>query len=97
MPVKDKGLYAIVIPHIEGERMGGIIQIITRKIESSNIEWIGWPKSGEPLMIVQFKGGGRYAYLGVTRQRAVAASWATSTGKYINERIKPHHKVVKLR
>lgn len=96
MPVTEKGSFTVVIPRV-GERLGGIVHIVTRKIDSGNVEWIGWPKSKEPLMIVQFKGGGRYAYLGVSRQKAVAASWAASTGSYINKRIKPHFKVVKLR
>lgn len=96
MPVTDKGEVTVLIPHV-GDRMGGIVHIITRMVESGNVDWIGWPRSGEPLMIVQFKGGARYAYLGVSRQQAVAASWATSTGQYIARRIKPKFKVVKLR
>jgi hypothetical protein len=68
-----------------------------RDVTSSNVEWVAWPKSGEPAMIVEFKGGARYAYLGVSRQQVVAAAEAESVGKYINERIKPNFEVVKLR
>jgi hypothetical protein len=59
-----------------------------RLVESSNIDRIGWPVTGEPLMLVRFKSGMEYAYLGVSRQRAVAAAYATSVGRYINHRIK---------
>jgi hypothetical protein len=90
MPVTRRDSIRIVGP--EGE-----VLLHRRLIDSSNVRWIGWPASGEPLLVVEFEGGGRYAYLGVSRQRAVAASWAGSTGKYINERIKPKHKVVKLK
>lgn len=90
MPVKKDNAITVIGPD-------GSVDLIVRHIESSNVEWIGWPVSGEPLMIVEFQGGGRYAYIGVTRQQAVAASWATSTGQYIAKRIKPNFKVVKLR
>jgi hypothetical protein len=78
---------------IEGEP----VEIIIREIHSSNVEWIGWPKTGEPLMIVQYNGGGRYGYIGVSRQKAVAASYAPSTGGYLNRVIKPNYKAVRLR
>lgn len=64
---------------------------------SSNVEWLGWPVTGEPTMVVQFKSGDRYAYLGVTRQRAVAMAYAPSVGSYLNKRVKPHFTVVRLR
>jgi len=67
-----------------------------RLVDSSNVEWVAWPVTGEPTMVVKYRGGDVYAYLGVSRQRAVAVANAPSTGKYINERIKPNHKVVKL-
>lgn len=102
MPVTSKGEFTVVIPSVyesssKRARYGGIVHIVKRDIDSGNVDWIGWPKSGEPLMIVQFRGGGRYAYLGVSRQKAVAASYAPSTGGYINKVIKPKYKVVKLR
>jgi hypothetical protein len=76
---------------------GKPIELIGRKIDSGNIEQILWPKTGEPLMIVQFKSGTRYAYLGVSRQRAVACAYARSSGEFLNKRIKPNFDVVKLR
>lgn len=96
MPVIDKGEFIVVLPHV-GERYGGIVHIRTRKIDSSNVEWIGWPYSGEPLLIVQYQGGSRYGYLGVSRQRSVALANHPSTGKYINERIKGYFECVKIR
>lgn len=90
MPVTDKGWFVAVV---EGEAF----ELNTRKVSSSNVEWIGWPKSGANVMFVQFKGGGRYAYLDVSRQRAVAAAYHQSSGTYINKRIKPHHRCVPIR
>lgn len=92
MPVKDKGWFVAVVN-------GEPIEIVTRKIRSTNVDWIGWPRSGEPLMIVQFSGnyGSRYAYLGVSRQKAVAAAYAESTGVYLARKIKPHYEAVKIR
>jgi hypothetical protein len=49
------------------------------------------------MMVVEFKDGSRYAYLGVSRQRAVACAMAFSSGIYLNARVKPNFKVVKLR
>lgn len=54
---------------------------------SSHIERIGWPCSGEPLMLVQFSDGTRYGYWPVTRQQAVAAANAKSVGKFLHSRI----------
>ena len=76
---------------------GEIVKINARNVNSSNVEWIGWPQTGEPLLLVQFTGGARYAYLGVSRQKAVAVAYGRSVGESINKRIKPHHEVVKLR
>jgi hypothetical protein len=91
MPVKQK-FSNTIIPTQVGPASCRLLMI-----DSTNVEWIAWSRRGEPLMIVEFKGGGRYAYIGVSRQRAVAAAYHASTGKYINERIKPHFEVVKLR
>jgi hypothetical protein len=66
-------------------------------VTSSNVEWVAWPKSGEPLMLVKFKSGSVYGYVGVSRQRAVAAARAPSVGQYINKVIKPNFKAVKVR
>jgi hypothetical protein len=65
-----------------------------RLVESTNVERVGWDDAGN--MYVVYKGGGLYAYLGVSRQRAVAAAYARSVGRYINSRIKPTFDVVKL-
>lgn len=74
------------------------IHFRAKRVASSNIDWIAWPKSrNEPLMLVQFRGGTRYAYLGVSRQKAIATANAKSSGHYLNERIKPHYKVVQIR
>ena len=72
------------------------IQVNARAVDSSNVDSIAWPRSGEPLMIVTYKSGAVYGYLGVSRQRAVAAAYSRSTGKYINRRIKGRFKPVKL-
>jgi hypothetical protein len=91
MPVKDKGWFVVVVDNEN-------VEITTRKINSSNVDWIGWPKdSSRRMMIVQYKGGGRYGYMDVSRQNVVAAAHAPSTGKYINERIKPKFRYVKIR
>jgi hypothetical protein len=76
---------------------GTTAPIRRRPIKSSNVEWIGWPTTGEPLMVVHFKGGSRYGYLGVSRQRAIACAYAKSTGEYLAKKIKPNYRVVKLR
>lgn len=65
-------------------------------VNSSNVEYVAWPVTGEQLMIVKYKHGGVYGYLGVSRQRAVAAAYAPSVGKYIANRIKGHFKPVKI-
>jgi hypothetical protein len=76
----------------------GIVSCVVRMIESSNIKWIGWPeKGGQPLMFVEFADGARYVYIGVKRQKAVAAAYAESSGVYLNKEIKPNYEVFKLR
>lgn len=67
-----------------------------RVVDSSNVDRIGWPVTGEPLMLVHYHHGGEYGYIGVSRQRAVAAAHAESVGQYIHEKIKGHYKPVKL-
>jgi hypothetical protein len=61
--------------------------------DSSNVEAIMWLENG---MVVKFKSGSAYFYEGVSRQKAVACARASSVGRYINQKIKPHHKVVSL-
>jgi hypothetical protein len=76
---------------------GGVLTLNARVVNSSNIDVIGWPVSGESLMVVQFQDGSRYGYIGVPRQKAVACAYAKSCGKFLNERIKPYYVVAKLR
>lgn len=90
MPVTAKEQYTVLIENRP-------VKLNIRSTESSNIDWIGWPVSGEPLLVVQFSGGGRYVYLDVTRQKAVACAFSKSSGTYLNKHIKPNHDVVKLR
>jgi len=84
------------------DHKGNEIDFEIRIVASTNIDWVGWPKSGEPLMVVSFKHGGRYAYLGASRQQAVALAYAAehtkleSVGKYLNRVIKPQYEAVKL-
>jgi hypothetical protein len=78
------------------ERLQGQ-ELRLRMINSSNVHWVAWPRSGEPVMLVKFKRGYVYAYLGVTRQKAVAAAHAPSTGHYINKKIKPHYAAVQIK
>lgn len=73
---------------------------------SSNVVWVGRPRGGEPLMLVKYKTRGvapmehhksrTYGYVGVSRQRTVAAIHAESVGKYINRKIKPNHRLVEI-
>lgn len=73
-------------------------QIVWRKTpDSSNVEAVGWTKSGYGRsMFIRFKGGSVYCYLGVSRQRVVAASRATSVGKYVHKHIIPNFKALRV-
>jgi hypothetical protein len=83
---------------LNGTGLKGQIPFNARTVHSSNVEWVGWPyRRPERMMVVEFKDGSRYAYLGVSRQRAVACAMAFSSGIYLNARVKPNFKVVKLR
>jgi hypothetical protein len=62
--------------------------------ESSNVEAVGW--DSDMRLYARFKGGSVYMYVGVSRQRAVAASRAQSVGRYFNDLIKPNYKAVKI-
>lgn len=77
----------------------GVVCCKVRMIRSSNIEWVGWPRTVEqtPLLFVQFKGGSRYVYLGVTRQKAVALAYSPSTGSYFAKNIRGKYKSLKIR
>lgn len=67
-----------------------------RFVESSNVEFVAWPVTGEPLMLVRYKGGGTYGYLGVPRQKVVAAANAPSTGRYLHRHIIGKYKPVRI-
>lgn len=80
------------------DQNGNEVMVVIRQIDSSNIQWIGWPKSGEPIMFVEFTSGARYGYLGVTRQKAVAGThYPESVGSWLAKEIKPKYEVVRIR
>ena len=95
MPVKSK---VNSLPIAAGKGLGLPKHVFAnaRLVESSHIEYVAWPTTGEPLMIVKYKDGGVYGYLGVPRQKVVAAANAKSTGRYIARHIKGHYKPVKI-
>jgi hypothetical protein len=102
MPVLEKRSgYVTIDPRGEHPRD---VKVNSRIVDSSNVTSVAWLVDGETelpyndphLMIVRFKGGGTYGYIGVSRQRAVAAAYYASTGKYINDRIKPYFEAVRL-
>lgn len=78
----------------------GPIPLNIRRVQSSNISWVGWPQAAEaaPMMVVQFVDGSRYIYFGVSRQRANAVARAKSSGEYLNRKIKNQgYRVLKVR
>lgn len=69
-----------------------------RDVESSNIERVGWGTFGHSeVVLVEFKDGRAYAYIGVTRQRAVAMIRAASVGRYFARWIKGHYDYLRIR
>ena len=80
----------------EGSGLPKDVFVNARFVESSNVEWIAWPVTGEPLLIVKYKHGGVYGYLGVSRQKSVAAANAPSVGSYIHSRIKGKYRPVRI-
>jgi len=89
VPVRQKTVESV---NVDGRE----IAFNWHEIESSNVAWIGWPVTGEPLMIVQYHSGAYYGYIGVPRQKAVAAANAVSTGSYINRNIRGKYRPVRL-
>jgi len=76
----------------------GPLHLNIRRVLSSNIEWVGWPRViHDRWMVVQFKDGSRYAYFGVSRQRVVACAYAVSTGSYFQRKIRKTFRTMKLR
>lgn len=64
---------------------------------SSNVLAVGWTAPGYGTsMFVKFKGGTMYCYLGVSRQRVVAASRAKSVGKYVHEHIIGQYRAMRV-
>lgn len=74
----------------------GEVRLKARQVESSFIEWIGWATTGERVMVVSMKSGKRYAYLGVSRQRAEAMARSRSVGKYYCRFIKAQYPMLRL-
>jgi hypothetical protein len=64
-------------------------------LDSSNVRYVGWDFK-QRCMIVWFKSGGLYRYENVPYQRAVRAAFAKSVGQYVQRKIIPNYKVVKL-
>lgn len=83
----------IVTPISDGTSRIDVI-INWRYVESSNVKRVGWDKHGN--MYVEYLSGDCYAYMGVSRQRAVATAYSNSVGRYINRKIKKHFRPVKL-
>lgn len=73
---------------------GSNIDLTIFWVASSNVDWVGYPTSLEPLLVVKYKEGRVYGYINVSRQQAVAAAYAPSVGAYINRKIKGHFKPV---
>lgn len=76
---------------VGGEPLEAVVNF--RVVESTNVDRVGWDEAGN--MYVGFKNGTMYVYLGVSRQRAVAAAYARSVGSYIN-RIKGNFESLRL-
>lgn len=69
--------------------------ITWREVKSSNVERVGWDAFSN--MYVEYSGSGKtYMYVGVSRQRVVAASRSQSVGSYIARKIKGKYKPVHL-
>ena len=69
-------------------------QVRWREVESSNVSAVGW--DSDMHLYARFKSGAVYLYKGVSRQRSVACSRASSVGSYFNQKIKPHYEAVKI-
>ena len=70
------------------------VEVTWREVRSSNVRRVGWDNADNLYVIYHDKPDTVFAYMGVTRQRAIAAAKAESTGSYINQVIKPHHEFV---
>lgn len=65
--------------------------------QSSWINWVGWAKTeGAELLILDTANGTRFAFLGVTRQRAQSMARAKSPGKYFYRNIRGKYPFLRL-
>ena len=97
MPLKSAKLDGVLF--VVPDALGGKIEMIVnwRLIESSNVAAVGWDDAGNMYTkFGKFENPVTFVYLGVSRQRVVAAAYARSTGEYINRKIKPNYAVLKL-
>lgn len=76
------------------KRKRSATKIRWRRVESSNVEALGWDR--EEKMYVLFKHGSLYVYSGVPRQKVVAAIRSSSVGSYVNREIIPNHPATKI-
>lgn len=68
-----------------------------READSSNVQWVGWLKVGNmPCVMVVFKSGHSYLYLGMHRQRAVAMLRAKSVGRYFARNVKGKYNYLRV-
>lgn len=99
MPVlnkRDGRIYSVTTA--EGARPVDGVRINWRIVESSQVLRLGWTlDTPDHFLFVKYISGGTYMYRGVSRQRAVAAAFAESTGSYINRKIKPYFPCTKVR
>jgi len=65
-----------------------------RLVQSSNVDRVGWDFAGNTY--VGFTNGTMYVYYGTSRQRAVAAAYSKSVGRYINTKLKDCYQVLKI-
>lgn len=92
MPVAESDISTEIV-NVPGRPLWQV-QVRWREVDSSNVEAIGWDVANN--MYVRFKSGLVYAYIGVSRQKAVACAHAKSSGRYLNKRIKGHYPAVRI-
>ncbi len=69
--------------------------MVRRSVESSAIDSVGYDARTCTLEIA-FAGGGLYRYLNVPPREHEALLRAESLGTYVNKRIKPYYRVVRV-
>lgn len=65
------------------------------KVESSNIEQVGYDNE-DSVLFVEYKGGARYSYSKVPQKIYVQLLEAESVGRFMNEEIKGTYDCEKL-